>query len=89
MGIFNANRRHWHQLDLLEGTLTKSAYLAGERLTLADLYLAPILYHVGLTAEGKAALAGKPAVGGWYGRMAARPSFAATAPELPPSRAAA
>lgn len=76
-------------LDILESTLARSAFLAGERLTLADLFLAPMLCYVGVTAEGQAALAGRAAIGRWYADMAGRPSFTQTKPELPPERKAA
>jgi glutathione S-transferase len=67
-------------LDPLVQTLTRQPYLAGATMTVADLYLVPILYYLGLTPEGQAALPAYPALGAWQARMAARPSVQATVP---------
>ena len=79
-------RKH---LAVVEATLAKSDHLAGTALTLADLFLAPILYWVVLTPEGKAALAGRDGIARWRERIAARPSFKDTMPPLPEARSAA
>jgi len=79
-------RKH---LAVVEATLAKSDHLAGKALTLADLFLAPILYWVALTPEGKAALAGRAGIARWRERIAARPSFKDTVPPLPEARSAA
>jgi glutathione S-transferase len=51
-------------------------FLAGERLSIADLMLAPQLDFIAATPEGAATLAGT-GLGGWLGRMRARPSMLA------------
>ena len=68
------------QIAILETALKSDAYLAGAEPSLADLLLFPILVYVKATREGKTALAAAPSVKAWFGRMAARPSVAATDP---------
>lgn len=72
-----------YQLGVLDASLTKSPYLAGNALSLADLTLLPILFYLKLQPEGGPLVAKHKAVSAWYERMAARPSFGATMPELP------
>ena len=72
-----------HQLALLDKALGASPFLAGDRLSLADLFLLPMLFYLRMQPEYAALAPRCKAVGGWYDRMAARPSFAATLPQLP------
>lgn len=72
-----------YQLSVLEQTLGKSQYLAGNALSLADLTLLPIMFYVKVQPEGGPLLAKRKGVSAWFDRMAARPSFGATMPELP------
>ncbi len=72
-----------HQLGVAERSLAGSRFLAGDALSLADLFLGPLIFWLAKTKEGAAALEKAPAVTDWYQAMAARPSFAATAPPLP------
>lgn len=72
-----------HQLDLLERTLGAGAYLAGDKPSIADLFLLPMMFYLRMQPEHAAAATRWRAVENWYGRMAARPSFAATLPQLP------
>ena len=72
-----------YQMSVLEQTLAKSPYLAGSALSLADLTLLPILFYVKVQPEGGPLLARHKGVSAWFERMAARPSFGATMPELP------
>jgi glutathione S-transferase len=76
------------QLKLVDDTLRKSTYLAGDQLTLADLFLAPILFWLEKTPEGQAALPKYAALARWYQRMSVRPSFQATIPPMPGQAAA-
>jgi glutathione S-transferase len=76
------------QLELSDDTLRNSTYLAGEQLTLADLFLAPILFWLEKTPEGQAALPKHAALARWYQGMSARPSFRATIPPMPGQAAA-
>jgi len=75
-------------LAAAEATLAKSDYLAGDALSLADLMLAPCVFYVSMTPEGKAMLPRYKAVTAWLERIAARPSFAATMPPRPEQEAA-
>jgi|AraplaMF_Col_mMF_1032025.scaffolds.fasta_scaffold00225_20 glutathione S-transferase len=67
-------------LDELERPLAAQPYLTGATITLADLYLVPILHYLGLTQEGQAALPHYPAIQAWQARMAERSSVQATVP---------
>jgi glutathione S-transferase len=72
-----------YQLGVMEQTLAASPYFAGDALSLADLFPLPILFYVKLQPEGAPLLARHKALSAWFERMAARPSFGATMPELP------
>lgn len=76
------------QLACADQTLQQSAWLAGEQLTLADLYLAPILFWLEKTPEGQAALPRHAAIGRWYQAIGERPSFQRTMPPMPGQEAA-
>ena len=71
-----------HQLAVFDKALGDSAWLAGDALTTADLFLAPILFYVGATPEGQAALKSRNAVNRWFGAISERPSFKSTMPVL-------
>jgi len=77
-----------HQLSVAEDALSETRFLAGDALTLADLFLAPQIFWLGKTEEGAAALAEVTAVNRWFETLAARPGFAATAPPMPERSAA-
>jgi len=70
------------QLGLMDRELAARPYLAGDTLSIADLFLAPIVVYVEMTPEGAGLLAGKDSLKRWFRAMAERPSFAATAPKL-------
>ena len=57
-------------------------YLTGERVSLADLMLAPHYYYFSLTPEGKSLGGDYPGLVGWLARMATHASMKATAPQL-------
>jgi len=67
-------------LEEFERPLAAQPYLTGATMTLADLYLVPILYYLGLTQEGQAVLPRYPSIAAWQARMAERPSVQATVP---------
>ena len=67
-------------LGLLMRTRGGSDFLAGG-LSLADLYLAPILFYVALTPDAPALLE-VDGVGDWWRRTQALESFRATQPDL-------
>ncbi len=70
-------------LEVTEATLAENAYLAGPSLTLADLYLAPILFWVRKTPEGEPLVSDSASVSRWYAAMEQRSSLAATVPPMP------
>ena len=72
--------RSFHQLSIFEAALAEAPFLAGPAVSLADLTLFPVLVYVRGTPEGRSALQNAPSVRAWFGRMAARPSVAATDP---------
>ena len=67
-------------IELAMATKGASPFIAGE-LSLAELYLAPILFYVSLTPD-KDALFAVDGFAEWWARVQALPSFAATAPNL-------
>jgi glutathione S-transferase len=69
-------------LGELNRLLRDQSFLAGEQLTLADLMLAPQIYYLAATPEGRDILKGT-ALLEWLGRMNARPSMMATLPPEP------
>ena len=66
-------------LELAMKTKGKSPFIAGE-LSLADLYLAPIMFYVSLTPD-KDALFNVDGVAGWWANMEALPSYKNTQPQ--------
>jgi glutathione S-transferase len=66
-------------ISTLDRLLGNQAFLAGDRLSLADLMLAPQLDYLAATPEGRSAMQGT-ALEAWLKRMRARPSMQATLP---------
>jgi glutathione S-transferase len=58
-----------------------SEYIAGDRPTLADFYLAPICFYVNLV-DDKARVFDAPGFGEWWDRIQQLESFKATEPDL-------
>jgi glutathione S-transferase len=77
------------QLAVLDRAVASTGYLVGERFTLADINLMPILHRVGQFPEGASALAAAPHLARYYDTHAARPSFVRTDPPVGPPRRAA
>lgn len=65
------------ELDRLLGTQT---FLTGETLSIADLMLAPQLYFLALTPEGRGLIKDTRRLEAWLTRMLERPSMKATEP---------
>lgn len=70
------------QFGIIDAALQKSTYFAGDALTLADLYLPPILFWLEKTPEGQSALPNYGALGRWYQMIGERESWQATIPPL-------
>jgi glutathione S-transferase len=66
-----------------EARLGASPYLAGKSMTAADLFLFPLLAYFPVMPELAAILGTAPNCQRWMVAMAARPSAAATQPEMP------
>ena len=66
-----------HCLGVIESGM-EGAWLAGEELTLADLYAAPMIAYGLMTDQGQRMLAERPCLAAWWKRLSARPSMAAT-----------
>ncbi len=76
------------EIGLIDRTVAKGGYLAGDGFTYADINLIPILYYVRKFPEGAAAMAAGKAVSGYYDRLAARDSFSKTTPPPMPQQQA-
>ena len=74
------NRR---QLGLIDRTLQKYPHLAGDEISLADLFLVPIIFVLSHMPEGKEAVSAVPSVQAWQQKLADRASFRNTMPPLP------
>ena len=74
------------QLSLLERSVAASCYLVGERFTLADINLLPIMFYISRMPETAEAFAVGTALRLYYDTHAARPSFVRTVPPLSPPR---
>jgi len=55
-------------------------YLAGDRISLADLMVAPLFYYFSRLPEGEAPFADNPTLKPWLRRMEERQSFQVTKP---------
>jgi glutathione S-transferase len=55
-------------------------FLAGERISLADLMVIPLLYYLARVPEGEAPVAEHPSLRAWMRRMEDRQSFQVTKP---------
>jgi glutathione S-transferase len=69
-----------YHFALFDAALAQSAYLAGERLSLADLYLAPIMGYLSMTPEGERLLGEHRNVARWWEALSMRESFQQTPP---------
>lgn len=71
------------EVAVFDAVLASHPFLAGDSLSLADLFLAPVMFYVGMMPEGEKLLSGRPHLAAWNQRMSERDSFAATLPPLP------
>ncbi|HEX9646052.1 MAG TPA: glutathione S-transferase family protein [Alphaproteobacteria bacterium] len=71
------------RLGIFDAALGKGTYLAGDKLSIADLFLAPIAFYVcRAMPEKDQMIAGRANLARWLAAMESRPSFAATMPPL-------
>ncbi|HLM12760.1 MAG TPA: glutathione S-transferase family protein [Reyranella sp.] len=72
-------------LEVLEKVLgSGTAFLAGDRVSLADYFMLPSLVALGMADEGRAALSRAPAVLAWIARMAVLPAVVSVGAGMPP-----
>jgi glutathione S-transferase len=77
------------QLALLDKTVAASGYLVGDGLTLADIFVLPILHHLRRLPESGQMLTTTTPLGRYLETHAARPSYVRTVPPPGPPRRAA
>lgn len=70
------------QLGVIDEMLCRNRYLAGNNLTLADLFLSPVIYWIEKTPEGGEALDNYPTLRRWFHGIAGRDSFISTTPAV-------
>ena len=70
-------------LAALEALASSQAFLVGPQPSLADFHLGAMIAYFTAAPEGAAMLSGYRRLAGWWERLGARPSLAATAPGLP------
>jgi glutathione S-transferase len=63
--------------------LAGDEWLVGERVSLADLHLGPMMAYFVAAPQGAAMLVGYPRLSDWWGRMRVRPAMVASDPGLP------
>jgi glutathione S-transferase len=69
-------------LSEIDRLLGNQSFLAGDDISLADLYLIPIYAYVSMTPESKALLGPLGNLARWWQAVASRPSVLKTAPKL-------
>lgn len=69
-------------LLIISGALQDHLYLSGDRLSLADLFVMPILFYLNFTPEGQKVIGNSPRILRWLETMGSRPSDKATLPPL-------
>lgn len=65
-------------LDELVAIMADGPYLAGERVTLADLHAAPMMIYAQMSPEGTALMRARPTLGAWLARVGRRSSIGDT-----------
>lgn len=70
-------------LAALERLAGDAGALVGDRLSLADIHLFPMIDYFAMAADGDAMLRQHPKLARWYDGMSQRPAVAATRPDLP------
>jgi glutathione S-transferase len=72
------------EAKVLEAHLSKQPWLVGNGITLADFAVAPTLFYA---ERASLPLADYPKIREWFGRVAALPCWAETAPQVPAAAA--
>jgi glutathione S-transferase len=74
------------EIELLDRTVAKGGFLAGDSFSLADINVMPILAYLKNFPESGSAIAAAKSLSAYFDRLATRPSFQKTTP--PPRQAA-
>ena len=69
-------------LKEFERLMGSGKYLAGDKLSLADLFLIPVYHYLALTPEGEAALKPHGKIRAWWDSVRTRSSVVATEPKF-------
>ncbi len=69
-------------LKELERLMEGNKYLVSDRVTLADLFVAPIYHYLAATPEGEALLKPRAKIRAWWDLMKTRNSVVATEPKF-------
>ena len=72
-----------YQFGVFDAALAGPAMLAGGEATIADYFLAPILFYAAITPDTAALVEARPNLTRWHAAMAERASYRDTIPELP------
>ena len=67
-------------LRILDDRCRDAAYFAGDSLSLADLFVLPVVFYMKNMPESAEVMAGLPHLNRWYDGLAERPSVVATVP---------
>lgn len=70
-------------LGVFDKALRGKRWLVGEDMSLADMFLAPMIFYVKMMPEGQTMLSKLENLSAWYTNMTTVESFKKTAPELP------
>jgi glutathione S-transferase len=76
------------EIDLLDRTVAKNGFLAGDSFTVADINVMPILAYLRNFPESGAAIAAARSLSAYFDRLSARPSFQNPVPPPPPQQQA-
>lgn len=68
--------------EVLDAELGKRTWLAGNEFSLADMFVAPIIFYAPMCPEGQQLMKGKANIEKWFGRVSTRKAFGATAPQF-------
>jgi glutathione S-transferase len=79
--IADAVTRVRRRLPMFEDALIAGPWLAGRHMSIADLYLAPIMLALGTATEGATLLEDFPGLMAWSERLRSRPAYLATVPD--------
>jgi glutathione S-transferase len=69
-------------LKEFERLMGSGKYLAGDKLTLADLFVIPVFHYLALTPEGQELLKPRAKIRAWWDLVKVRNSVAATEPKF-------